>query len=92
MTQTINNPIAQLNDQLRRTFLGGTVLSTIGVQSLPVAIQQEVIQAVQSFDNFDEDNDPYCEHDFGSFICQEVHIYFKIDCVPQKRKEEIHMN
>ena len=49
MTQTINNPIAQLNDQLRRTFLGGTVVSTIGVQSLPAALQQAIIQAVQSF-------------------------------------------
>ena len=56
MTQSINSPVAQLNDQLRRTFLGGTVVSTVGVQSLPEGTQKALIQAVQSFDRFDEDN------------------------------------
>lgn len=65
MTQSINSPVASLNDQLRRTFLGGTVLMTYGIQSLSETTQKALIQAVQSFDRFDEDNDPYGEHDFG---------------------------
>ncbi len=79
MNQTIKSPIAQLNDQLRRTFLGGTVLLTIGVQSLPEETQQALIQAVQSFDCFDEDNDPYGEHDFGMIQLAGQTFYFKID-------------
>ena len=85
MNQTINNPIAQLNDQLRRTFLGGTVVCTIGIQSLPEATQKALIQAVQSFDCFDEDNDPYGEHDFGMIQLAGQTFYFKADPTKTKR-------
>lgn len=79
MTQNINSPVAQLNDQLRSTFLGGTVVSTVGVQSLPEATQKALIQAVQSFNRFDEDNDPYGEHDFGMIQLKGQIFYWKID-------------
>lgn len=79
MTPSINSPVASLNDQLRRTFLGGTVVCTIGVQSLPETTQKALIQSVQSFDRFDEDNDPYGEHDFGMVQLEEQTFYFKID-------------
>lgn len=79
MTQSINSPVAQLNDQLRRTFLGGTVVMTHGVQSLPEGTQKALIQAVQSFDRFDEDNDPYGEHDFAMIQLDGQTFYWKID-------------
>jgi hypothetical protein len=35
---------------------------------------------VREFQDFDEDNDPHQEHDFGSFeLCQRTFV-FKIDC------------
>lgn len=59
--------IAELNDVLRTTFLTGTVILTPGIRALPDAVREEIITKVRTFDDFSEDNDPYGEHDFGSF-------------------------
>lgn len=56
---TSSAAIAVLNDRLRKTFVGGRVLMTQGIQALSVEVQQAIIQAVQAFDTFNEDNDPY---------------------------------
>lgn len=34
---------------------------------------------VKTFQNFDKENDPYNEHDFGSIVVDNVKIYFKVD-------------
>jgi hypothetical protein len=34
---------------------------------------------VKNFDDFNEDNDPYGEHDFGSFNHKGEEIFWKID-------------
>lgn len=74
------NTILKLNDLLRTTFIGGKVLTTIGVRELPVEVQEDLLTKVRSFDDFCEDNDPYGEHDFGAFE-QSVagKIFWKID-------------
>ncbi len=59
--------IRTLNDALRTTFQGGRVLVTRGVRALPLEVNAVVLQAVQAFDAFTPENDPYGEHDFGSF-------------------------
>ncbi len=38
-----------------------------------------VVELVRAFDNFTQDNDPYGEHDFGSFEYQAQTIFWKID-------------
>jgi len=58
--------IRQLNDQLRQSLRGGLVVMTAGVRALSEARQLEVLAAVANFDQFDADNDPYGEHDFGA--------------------------
>ncbi len=60
--------IARLNDQFRRTFIGGKVLITCGVAALSENDVAAVLDKVHSFNDLTEDNDPYGEHDFGSFI------------------------
>jgi hypothetical protein len=60
------NKIALLNDAFRTTLTGGTVLLTLGVQELPDMVKAAAIRKVVEFDDFNEDNDPYGEHDFGS--------------------------
>lgn len=72
--------IAELNDTFRKTFIGGQVLATAGVQALPPEQQQAVFQAVQAFNTFTEDNDPYGEHDFGAFSLYGQRFNWKIDC------------
>jgi hypothetical protein len=53
------------NDEFRRTFVGGLVEYTVGVDALINEVVYKVVAAVQAFDDFTEDNDPHGEHDFG---------------------------
>ena len=55
--------IRELNDQLRRTAIGGRVVITPGIHALGTAAVCQVLAAVARFDNFTEDNDPWGEHD-----------------------------
>ena len=61
------NKIALLNDAFRRTFSGGKATMTAGVYALPDMVKAEALKKAATFDEFNEDNDPYEEHDFGSF-------------------------
>lgn len=71
--------IARLNDAFRKTLLGGQVMLTAGVQALSELEHYEVFKAVQTFDNFSPDNDPYGEHDFGAFEVNGKRLFWKID-------------
>lgn len=71
--------IAQLNDDLRKTGQGGDIFITQGVNALAESTQQKVVLAVQQFNDFDEDNDPYGEHDFGAVEVQGERFFFKVD-------------
>jgi hypothetical protein len=73
------NKIALLNDAFRTTLTGGTVLLTVGVQELPDMVKAAAIRKVVEFDDFNEDNDPYGEHDFGSFRLCGRRFFWKID-------------
>jgi hypothetical protein len=68
-----------LNDNFRATFTGGRILMTAGVNALPLVTKARVLLAVQSFETFNEDNDPHHEHDFGSFEIGGETYFFKID-------------
>jgi len=71
--------IRRLNDAFRRSLVGGSVMLTPGVSDLePISLEQALI-AVKSFDRFTSDNDPYSEHDFGSFDIAGQKLFFKID-------------
>lgn len=71
--------IRALNDAFRKTFQGGRVMLTCGVNGLPDGEKLRLLQLVQSFDSFDPSNDPHQEHDFLS-VEMDGEIYFaKID-------------
>jgi hypothetical protein len=38
-----------------------------------------ILARIRAFDNFDEDNDPHGEHDFGLFEDGDVRVFWKID-------------
>ena len=82
MTEKTTN-LAHLNDQLRRTGLGGKVLITSGVQSLSHTMQARLLQAIASFDDFTEANDPHSEHDFGAVDFEGAKYFWKIDYYDQ---------
>ena len=71
--------IAALNDAFRRTFQGGRVLITASVSALPPILAAEVLERVRTFTDFTPDNDPYGEHDFGSFELANHKFFWKID-------------
>lgn len=72
--------IAQLNDQLRATLLGGEIVITNGVASLDEASRSMVLSRVQGFNAFTPDNDPHGEHDFGALDLPDVErVFWKID-------------
>ncbi len=41
--------------------------------------QLTILQAVAKFDSFDEDNDPYGEHDFGALEVEGERLFWKVD-------------
>ena len=65
-TESKTDRIRALNDDFRRTFAGGMVMITAGVEALPVEQRRSLLQRVRAFDTFSEDNDPHGEHDFGA--------------------------
>ncbi|WP_457936070.1 DUF3768 domain-containing protein [Mesorhizobium sp. 10J20-29] len=71
--------IAALNDAFRTTFLGGSIYVTPGLQSLGEDFVKAVLLAVRVFSTFDNDNDPYGEHDFGSLTIEGRKLFWKID-------------
>jgi hypothetical protein len=71
--------IAELNDKFRATGQGGTVHLTSGVWEQGTAFVAEAVRLVQSFKDFTPENDPYGEHDFGSFAVAGQKIFWKID-------------
>jgi Protein of unknown function (DUF3768) len=70
--------VQELNDVFRRSFQGGRVLITAGVSALPTLVA-EVLERVRTFAASTKENDPYGEHDFGSFELAGRKFLWKID-------------
>ena len=71
--------IKSLNDTFRKTFIGGRVMLTLGINTKPSNEIAEIIRKVKQFNNFTTANDPYNEHDMGSFEYKGQKIFWKID-------------
>ena len=77
--------IRRENDQLRiDLFLSprsrGKVCITRGIDSLPDDDKARVLVAVRNFKDFNEDNDPHKEHDFGAVALSGIpKVFWKID-------------
>ena len=71
------NDAFRTNPKLRPRM--GMVCITPGVKERGTAFVQEVMKAIEQFDAFTEDNDPYGEHDFGSVEIDGHTVFWKID-------------
>ena len=70
-----------LND-LARTAPGVAckLVQTAGIAALPMDVQSRIRERVETFDDFDKDNDPHFEHDFGAFDDHDAgQVFWKID-------------
>lgn len=72
--------IRHLNDQLRMRFAGGRVMITPGVKSLASDHMAMALRGVCRFADFNVDNDPHDEHDFGAVEVAGIKVFWKIDC------------
>ena len=68
---------AQLNDKARQNLRNYHM--TNGVRSLDGESLNQLIQQVKDYNQFDAENDPYGEHDFGYLTFNSEKYYFKID-------------
>ena len=73
--------IAQLNDALRREprLSHDQCVFTSGVAAEGPRFILAAMRAVETFNAFNAENDPYGEHDFGSFELDGYTVFWKID-------------
>jgi Protein of unknown function (DUF3768) len=71
--------IRELNDVFRKTFSGGRVLLTSGVDALTDADKAALLDKVRTFDDFNRDNDPHGEHDFVDIEHDGEKYFAKLD-------------
>lgn len=71
--------IATLNDNFRKSFIGGQVLLTAGIAAMSSEDKSNIVSMVRNFNDFTEDNNVYGERDFGSFDYKGEKILWKID-------------
>ena len=76
---TDTDRIRMLNDELRKTLLGGGAVMTPGIAALGQDAVARLVKRIADFDGFSPANDPHEEHDFGSLEFEGQHVFFKID-------------
>lgn len=75
-----NRRIRELNDRFRCDGEGsGSVMITAGIQECGGEFAVAAVKAVRAFTAFDDDNDPWGEHDFGAIEIEGEKVFFKID-------------
>jgi len=72
--------IAKLNDLARSAMgIASRLVITDGIAAYASEDLSSIRQSVETFNDFNEDNDPHGEHDFGSFDYLNDKIFWKID-------------
>ena len=79
MTNPHSTKIAALNDRARQRLDPCRWVLTQGVLACDPITVAELLIAVEDFDAFTPDNDPYGEHDFGSFNYAGETVFWKWD-------------
>ena len=82
---TKTKAIRALNDELRQNFATGTAVMTAGVAALGAEAVARIVKTIGVYDDFCYANDPYEEHDFGSFEVDGHTVSFKIDYFDKSR-------
>ena len=70
--------IATLNDKARKGLDCPTMITSM-VQALSAEDRAKLFKLVRDFDDFNEGNDPYGEHDFGKVTFDGEDYFWKID-------------
>ena len=70
-------PAQMTNDAIRQN--PARWVFTSNVRALPGNKIEQIIKLVKEFNDFNEDNDPWQEHDFGSFDFEGTKYFWKIE-------------
>ena len=79
MVEVNTGKIAALNDRARQRLDHCRWILTQGVLACDPITVAELLIAVEDFDAFMPDNDPYAEHDFGAIKLNGNTFFWKID-------------
>jgi hypothetical protein len=72
--------IKQLNDEYRAQLgRGAQAVETQGIRALSFPARLAISKQVREFSAFGKEDDPYAEHDFGSFAHDGNTVFWKID-------------
>jgi len=71
--------IRELNDDLRKYLVGGSVVMTQGIAAMGPEAVKRLVQTIAVYEDFCKTNDPHGEHDFGAFPADGQIVFFKID-------------
>ncbi|MGE3643290.1 MAG: DUF3768 domain-containing protein [Beijerinckiaceae bacterium] len=77
--RTKTDRIQILNDAFRNNLTGGRIMFTAGIVAMGETMQRTILERIRTYDDFDADDDPYGEHDFGMVEIGGHDIMFKID-------------
>ncbi len=77
------NDLAIMNDEFRRSWKDVVFTDNVLMR---IENHLDLATAVHQFSSFNEDNDPYHEHDFGSLEVEGKTVFFKIDYYDQDLK------
>lgn len=78
--------IARLNDQLRKTGTGGTIMITQGVRAITGFDAEVLATELANYSDFDPDNDPHGERDFGCLTLWGYDLLWKVDAYDRELK------
>ncbi len=81
--------ISSLNDRFRKSILSpgrNKLVLTPGVSALAFLDQMTLLHRIMNFSDFNENNDPHGEHDFGDVKQKGVKYFFKIDYFDKSMK------
>lgn len=70
--------VRTLNDFFRISGNGGQIFTTPGFENLPDELKFEAICMLRTEQTFDENDDPWHEHDFGTILIAEHELFWKI--------------
>lgn len=79
LDQTKAKRIRDLNDACRSTFTRCSIVMTAALMEVPPNRRAGILKKVRELEEFNDDNDPYHEHDMAFFEDGGERFFFKFD-------------
>lgn len=87
--------IARSNDEFRASIvspelnMGKRLVFSLGFGMLPSKDIENILQQIAKFDDFNEGNDPWGEHDFGTISTEWAEIFWTIATLDEEQNTKV---